>query len=116
MRRLSFFAVVILTVAMFSAPLAKAQATYFYVVTAVNADGLESVLSNEVSATITTAKHSVTANWVASTSLVAGYNLYRGKVTGGPYVKVNTALISGTTFTDTFPLPSPPTGLTAITN
>jgi fibronectin type 3 domain-containing protein len=39
-------------------------------------------------------------NWGASTSTVAGYNVYRGTVSGGPYSKSNTTLITGLTFTD----------------
>jgi len=45
--------------------------------------------------------HGVTLNWVASTSQnIAGYNIYRGTVSGGPYTKVNPSLISGTSFSD----------------
>jgi fibronectin type 3 domain-containing protein len=31
---------------------------------------------------------------------VSGYNAYRGTVSGGPYSKLNSALIGGTTYTD----------------
>jgi hypothetical protein len=44
--------------------------------------------------------HTATANWTASTSVVSGYNVYRGTVSGGPYTKLNGALISGLTFAD----------------
>lgn len=45
--------------------------------------------------------HPTILTWGASTSSnVAGYNVYRGTVSGGPYTKLNTALIVGTTFTD----------------
>jgi hypothetical protein len=47
------------------------------------------------------ATHSAITNWTASTSVVAGYNVYRGSVSGGPYTKVNGSLIIGVTFTDT---------------
>ncbi len=47
-------------------------------------------------------QHSVTLSWLASTSSgVVGYDVYRGTASGGPYTKVNSALVSGTTFTDT---------------
>jgi hypothetical protein len=46
-------------------------------------------------------QHSVALSWNASTSTVAGYNVYRGSVSGGPYSKVNTALDATTTYTDT---------------
>jgi fibronectin type 3 domain-containing protein len=44
--------------------------------------------------------HSVTLNWTASVSAVAGYNVYRASVSGGPYTQLNSSLISGTSFTD----------------
>ena len=45
--------------------------------------------------------HSVALNWTASASQnIAGYNIYRGNVSGGPYVKINTSLIAPTTYTD----------------
>jgi hypothetical protein len=44
--------------------------------------------------------HSVTLNWTASTSTVAGYNVYRSAVSGGPYTKVNSTLITTTQYTD----------------
>jgi hypothetical protein len=44
--------------------------------------------------------HSVALSWDASTSVVVGYNIYRGTVSGGPYSKLNTALLSGTSYTD----------------
>jgi Bacterial Ig domain/Carboxypeptidase regulatory-like domain len=45
--------------------------------------------------------HSVTLNWAASTSKVSGYNVYRSTLSGSGYVKLNGALIAGTTYTDT---------------
>jgi hypothetical protein len=45
--------------------------------------------------------HSVTLSWVASTSAnVAGYNVYRGTSSGGPYTLQTSAPISGTSYTD----------------
>ena len=48
---------------------------------------------------------SVTLNWEAVTDAngnpVLGYNLYRSTTSGGPYTKVNTELITETTYTDT---------------
>ena len=44
--------------------------------------------------------HSVTLTWTASTSTVTGYNVYRSTVSGGPYSKVNSSLVAGTTYTD----------------
>ena len=44
--------------------------------------------------------HSVTLDWVPSDSLYGGFNVYRGSQSGGPYTKVNSALISATSFID----------------
>jgi fibronectin type 3 domain-containing protein len=44
--------------------------------------------------------HSVTLNWTPSTSSYARFNVYRGSLSGGPYTKVNSALISATSFAD----------------
>lgn len=44
--------------------------------------------------------HSVTLNWTASTSAVAGYNVYRGTTAGGPYTKLNSSLVSGVSYAD----------------
>jgi hypothetical protein len=47
-------------------------------------------------------QHSVALNWNASTSSnVVGYNIYRGTISGGPYTKINSALNSTTSATDT---------------
>ena len=45
--------------------------------------------------------HSTSLNWTASTSSgVAGYNVYRGTVSNGPYTKLTSALVVGTGYTD----------------
>jgi hypothetical protein len=46
------------------------------------------------------ASHSVTVSWTASTSTVSGYNVYRSSVSGGPYTKMNSGLIAGTSYLD----------------
>jgi len=53
-----------------------------------------------LSGTGSTVQHSVAVNWAASTSVVTGYNVYRGTLSGGPYSKINTTLITGLTYTD----------------
>ena len=40
-------------------------------------------------------------NWVASTSVVVGYNVYRTTQAGGPYTKLNSSPIGPTSYTDT---------------
>jgi Abnormal spindle-like microcephaly-assoc'd, ASPM-SPD-2-Hydin len=44
--------------------------------------------------------HTVDLSWQPSTSQVAGYNLYRGTHSGGPYSRLNSSLLDGTNFTD----------------
>ncbi len=45
--------------------------------------------------------HAVLLNWSPSTSSnVVGYNAYRGTTSGGPYTKLNSSPIRGTTYTD----------------
>jgi fibronectin type 3 domain-containing protein len=45
--------------------------------------------------------HSVLLSWDASTSTVAGYNLYRSTVSGSGFTKLNLSLITTLTYTDT---------------
>jgi hypothetical protein len=44
--------------------------------------------------------HSVSLNWDPSSSTVTGYNIYRGTQSGGPYTKLNSALLSTTSYSD----------------
>ena len=51
--------------------------------------------SNSVSA------HDVTLNWNASISSgIAGYNVYRGNVSGGPYARLNSSAVTITSYND----------------
>jgi fibronectin type 3 domain-containing protein len=91
---------------------------YFYVVTAVNASGVESIDSNEASATeisnpatpatpvATAGNAQVALTWTAVTGAVT-YNVKRATTTGGPYTTVgsptansytDTGLTNGTTY------------------
>jgi fibronectin type 3 domain-containing protein len=67
--------------------------------------GSVSLVSNATNSPTTAALsgtgiHNVDLSWQASTSIVAGYNVYRGTESGGPYTKLNSSLISGTTYID----------------
>jgi len=44
--------------------------------------------------------HTVALSWDPSTSTVIGYNLYRATQSGGPYAKLNSALLSSTSYSD----------------
>jgi hypothetical protein len=44
--------------------------------------------------------HSAALSWTASTSVVSGYNVYRGTASGGPYTKLNSSLIAPIIYTD----------------
>jgi len=46
-------------------------------------------------------QHSVALSWNPSTSVVIGYNVYRGVKSGGPYSKINSVLNASTLYTDT---------------
>jgi hypothetical protein len=46
-------------------------------------------------------QHTVTLNWAASASSnIAGYNVYRGTTSGGPYTQINSALDTATSYVD----------------
>ena len=67
--------------------------------------GSASVLSNATNSPSNeplsgTGIHAVSLSWTASPSTVVGYNVYRAGQSGGPYTILNSALLSGTTYTD----------------
>ena len=45
-------------------------------------------------------QHTVSLSWNDSGSGIAGYNVYRGANTGGPYAQINSALETATAYTD----------------
>ncbi|HEY3311515.1 MAG TPA: LamG-like jellyroll fold domain-containing protein [Anaerolineales bacterium] len=91
--------------------------TYYYAVTAVDTSANESVASTEADATpvgditppaaptglaATAGNRLVNLTWTANGEPdLAGYNLYRSATSGGPYTKVNSPLITGTSYSDT---------------
>ena len=74
-----------------------AAGTYYWVATAVNANG-ETTRSNEVTATVGGATSSAVLSVTAETG-TTGYNWYRGTVAGGENIEVGTSTLP--TFTDT---------------
>ncbi len=89
--------------------------TYYYVVTAENNSAQESGNSNEASATpadvppaaptglaATSQNAQVTLDWNDNVEPdLAGYSVYRSTNQGGPYTKINPALVSPSAYTDT---------------
>jgi len=47
------------------------------------------------------APHSVALTWDASSSVISGYNVYRGGASDGPFTRLNGALVAELNFTDT---------------
>ena len=45
-------------------------------------------------------QHTVTLTWQAGSPNTAGYNVYRGTVSGGPYTRINMALQAATSYVD----------------
>lgn len=50
--------------------------------------------------------HQVNLSWTASTDAVDGYDIFRSSVSGGPYTKLNTAVVAATTYVDAGPFPN----------
>ena len=48
----------------------------------------------------TATQHTVTLSWSASSSVVAGYNVYRGAGSGGPYSLLNSVVDTNTSYVD----------------
>jgi hypothetical protein len=47
-----------------------------------------------------TASPSVSLSWTPSTSTVAGYNVYRSEVSGGPYSRLDSSIVAADSYTD----------------
>jgi fibronectin type 3 domain-containing protein len=46
------------------------------------------------------AAHKAMLGWTPSTSTVSGYNVYRGTQKGGPYTKLTSSLVPGSSYSD----------------
>src|SRR6266705_675290 len=69
-------------------------------VTVTAQSAYNSTSSANAAVTITPTVHFVDLSWTASTSVVAGYKIYRGTVSGGPYTRINASLEPATLYTD----------------
>ena len=70
---------------------------------ATNAVSIAVTNTNSQSATLASAFiyfHTVTLSWTDSSSGTSGFNIYRSSTSGGPYTRVNSNLLSGTSFND----------------
>jgi fibronectin type 3 domain-containing protein len=47
-----------------------------------------------------TVSHSVALTWTPTTSVVAGYDVYRSEVSGGPYSKLDSSIVAADSYTD----------------
>jgi hypothetical protein len=70
------------------------------VTVASNATNSPAAISLSGVGTQQTVSHSVMLTWIASTSVVAGYNIYRSEVSGGPYTKLNANPVGADSYTD----------------
>jgi len=65
-----------------------------------NAKGSVSSVALSGAAIAPVVSHSVALNWGASSSSVAGYNVYRSAVSGSSYAKVNGSVLGGVSYAD----------------
>jgi Abnormal spindle-like microcephaly-assoc'd, ASPM-SPD-2-Hydin len=84
-----------------------AQLTVGFTPTATgSASGTLTITSNASNGTFavpltgTGVTHSVTLSWSDTAAQIAGYNVYRSTVSGGPYTRINSALDGTTSYTD----------------
>ena len=67
----------------------------------VTSDASNSPTTVSVSGTgLQLSSHSATISWTASSSSVAGYNVYSGTISDGPYTKVTGSPVTGTSYRD----------------
>jgi len=77
------------------------SASNFTGTVSVDSNATNSPATVDLAGTGVQVTHGATLNWVASNSpQVTGYNAYRATQLGGSYVKINTSLITATTYTD----------------
>jgi Abnormal spindle-like microcephaly-assoc'd, ASPM-SPD-2-Hydin/Transmembrane protein 131-like N-terminal/Protein of unknown function (DUF1573) len=65
-----------------------------------NATGSASSVSLSGTGVAPAVSHSVDLGWGTSTSSVAGYNIYRSKISGSSYAKLNGSLVGGASYAD----------------
>src|SRR5262249_3592786 len=68
---------------------------------ASNASGSPATLTLSGTGVAPQIQHSIALTWGASTSAIAGYNVYRSTVSGGTSSRLNSTLVLGVSFSDT---------------
>jgi Domain of unknown function (DUF4082)/Abnormal spindle-like microcephaly-assoc'd, ASPM-SPD-2-Hydin len=87
--------------ASFSAAFAPTAAGSFSGTISVASTATNSPLSIPLSGSgIASTTHKALLSWTPSTSVISGYNVYRGTQRGGPYTKITSSLVPGVTYTD----------------
>ena len=61
---------------------------------------VHSLLGSRIGQNGASRPHSVDLKWKASVSRVVGYNVYRSETDGGPYIKLTSAPVRATNYTD----------------
>jgi fibronectin type 3 domain-containing protein len=77
---------------------AETGVTYYYVVTALGANGVESTYSNEVMVVVPV--NIVHLEWEPSADYVVGYRVYRGQIEGGAYPNYTSGPVTALSFDD----------------
>ena len=67
----------------------------------ITSNASNSSLSVSLFGTGVAVQHSAALSWIASASVVTGYNVYRAATSGGPYTKLNSSVNTNTSYTDT---------------
>jgi HYDIN/CFA65/VesB family protein len=67
---------------------------------ATNSPGTISLSGDGTQAPSQGVSHSVTLTWAPSSSAVAGYDVYRSEISGGPYSKLDPSVVPADTFVD----------------
>ena len=70
------------------------------VTVASNATNSPEIISISGTGVVQAVPHSVSLTWVASSSTVAGYNVYRSPNSGGPYTMQNSTTVAALEYTD----------------
>ena len=80
------------------APKTSGNATGSVRVTSTASNSPDTIALSGIGQTAT--QHSVLLTWAPSSSRVAGYHIYRGAQSSGPFTRLSSSVVPGTTYTD----------------